>query len=58
MKSVLPNAFIEKKNSTYLWILKPTFLNRGRGIHLFNNLQKLEKILTGYLEGFVEQTVK
>ena len=31
----LPRTFITP-DSSYLWLLKPTFLNRGRGIHIFN----------------------
>jgi len=32
-----------------LWILKPTTLNRGRGIHIFSNLLKLKEIITNYV---------
>jgi hypothetical protein len=28
----------ENGKSPYLWILKPTFMNRGRGVALFNSL--------------------
>ena len=34
-----------------LWILKPTNLNRGVGIHLFNDLNDLEKLLEDYNNG-------
>jgi hypothetical protein len=30
----------ENGRSPYLWILKPTFLNRGRGVALFNSLEE------------------
>lgn len=30
---------------TYLWLLKPTDLNRGRGIYLFRSLEELSSIL-------------
>ena len=33
----------------YLWLFKPTGLNRGRGIEIFDNLEDLEKILLNYL---------
>lgn len=33
-----PNSCLFTDNS-YLWLLKPTSLNRGRGIHVFQNLQ-------------------
>jgi hypothetical protein len=29
-----------------LWILKPTTLNRGRGIHVFSTLKQLSKLLS------------
>lgn len=41
--------------SNYLWLLKPTFLNRGRGIHIFKDLYELEKIINDYSTGFEEK---
>jgi hypothetical protein len=41
-----------------MWLLKPTFLNRGRGIHVFNNLTALEKLFADYTEGFEEKFLK
>lgn len=41
-----------------MWLLKPTFLNRGRGIHVFNSLATLEKLMNDYTEGFEEKTFK
>jgi hypothetical protein len=35
-------------------MLKPTGLNRGRGIHVFNNLKRLEQLLNQYYDGFYE----
>ena len=35
--------------NSYLWLLKPTGLNRGRGIEIFDSLEQLEKILLDYL---------
>lgn len=32
----------------YLWLLKPTGLNRGRGIHVFNDVDKLVDLLIEY----------
>jgi hypothetical protein len=49
-KPIAPDIFFSNK-STYLWLLKPTFLNRGRGIHVFNNLQNLEDLMNSYLAG-------
>ena len=45
----MPKNFINGDN--YLWLLKPTCLNRGRGIHIFNNLEQLEKIINDYNSG-------
>jgi hypothetical protein len=36
---------------TYIWLLKPTGLNRGRGIFIFDNLESLEKTLMEFLGG-------
>lgn len=36
-KPTCPKTFFGKSNS-YLWILKPTFMNRGRGVALFENI--------------------
>lgn len=33
----------------YVWLLKPTGLNRGRGIEIFDNLEDLEKMLMDFL---------
>ena len=35
-----------------LWLLKPTRLNRGRGIHVVNNLSYLRQLIAQYCEGF------
>lgn len=35
-------------DSKFLWLLKPTFLNRGRGIHVFSNLETLAKLISEY----------
>lgn len=42
------NNFIAEKESTYMWLLKPTFLNRGRGIHVFDNLETLVKLISDF----------
>lgn len=38
-------------NSFNLWILKPTHLNRGRGIHVFRDLDTLSKLIKQYCSG-------
>ena len=35
-------------DSYNLWILKPTHLNRGRGIHVFRDLKTLHKLIKQY----------
>lgn len=35
-----------------LWLLKPTKLNRGRGIHVINNLTQLKQLISRYCEGW------
>ncbi len=34
-----------------MWLLKPTGLNRGRGIELFNTLEDLNRYINQYLDG-------
>ena len=38
-----------------LWLLKPTKLNRGRGIHVCNNLTMLKNLIFRYCEGFKKE---
>ena len=38
-----------------LWLLKPTHLNRGRGIHVFRDLDDLHKLIKEYCEGKDEE---
>lgn len=51
------NTYLSDEKSSYLWLLKPTFLNRGRGIHIFNDLNHLEKLINEYYQGFEEKSV-
>jgi len=37
-------------DNSYLWLLKPTGLNRGRGIEIFDSLETLEKMLMSFLD--------
>jgi phosphoribosylamine-glycine ligase len=34
-----------------IWILKATGFNRGRGIHVFNKLEELNRLIKEYTEG-------
>jgi len=38
-------------DSYNLWLLKPTHLNRGRGIHVFRDLETLNKLIKQYCSG-------
>lgn len=51
---IMAKTFIsdtEEGKSPYLWILKPTFMNRGRGVALFNSLEEFEKLIWKYYQG-------
>ena len=41
-----------------LWMLKPTHMNRGRGIHVFNDLPTLHKLIKEYCFGKEEEGLK
>jgi|LauGreDrversion4_2_1035121.scaffolds.fasta_scaffold108693_3 hypothetical protein len=34
-----------------MWLLKPNDLNRGRGVHIFNNIEDLKKLINDYTNG-------
>ena len=36
----------EDDDDDVLWILKPTTMNRGRGIHIFSTLKQLSKLVS------------
>lgn len=38
-----------------LWLLKPTHLNRGRGIHVFRDLDTMHKLIREYCQGKDEE---
>ncbi|EGR34832.1 hypothetical protein IMG5_000600 [Ichthyophthirius multifiliis] len=48
-------SYILDYNSPYMWLLKPTFLNRGRGINIFTDLISLEKYIGQYINGTEEK---
>ena len=50
----ITKAFIEEEGE-YLWIVKPTFLNRGRGIQVFSKLEALLRFLSENINGYVEK---
>jgi phosphoribosylamine-glycine ligase len=45
---LLPLSHFKGKN---VWILKPTSLNRGKGIHVFSSLKKLKRLIRDYCRG-------
>ena len=45
-KFTFPNCHFVGRN---IWILKPTSLNRGRGIYVFRYIKKLKKIIVEYI---------
>lgn len=45
-------------DSYNLWLLKPTHLNRGRGIHVFNDLDTLHKLIKQYCQGREQESLK
>ncbi|CAD8122101.1 unnamed protein product [Paramecium sonneborni] len=47
-KSKIPNTFLGHE---YLWILKPTQYNRGRGIHVIKDLDQVTHLLDQYISG-------
>lgn len=48
LKPILKKTYYNGGN---IWLLKPTGLNRGQGIELFNTLEELNKFINQYLEG-------
>ena len=49
---------IYMNSGSYLWLLKPTGFNRGRGVEIFTTLDQLEKYINEYYEGVVEKSLK
>lgn len=41
------------EDGEYLWIVKPTFLNRGRGIQVFSRLDALVRFVSDNLCGYI-----
>jgi hypothetical protein len=48
-KYTMPFCHFEGHN---FWLLKPTKLNRGRGIHVCNNIGMMKSLIQRYCEGF------
>lgn len=52
----ITDIFLDEEGE-YLWIVKPTFLNRGRGIQVFSKLDSLVKFITENITGYVEKSL-
>ena len=55
MKYSMPLCHFDSYN---LWLLKPTHLNRGRGIHVFRDVETLIKLIKQYCSGKEEVAKK
>ena len=55
MKYTMPLCHFDSYN---LWLLKPTHLNRGRGIHVFRDIETLVKLVKQYCSGKEEVGAK
>ena len=47
-KAHIPSSHFEGQN---IWVLKATGFNRGIGIHVFNKLEDLRKLIKEYTDG-------
>lgn len=54
---IMMNTFLDKKHDAYIWLLKATIFNRGRGIELFSSLQQLEKFIKEYSDGTFDRNL-
>ena len=54
-KYSMPKCHFDSFN---LWLLKPTHLNRGRGIQVFNDMDTLIKLIKQYCSGKEEVNAK
>jgi hypothetical protein len=52
----ITEVFLDEEGE-YLWIVKPTFLNRGRGIQVFSKLDALMKFVSDNISGYVEKSL-
>lgn len=46
-----PKVYKTYYGGANMWLLKPTGMNRGRGIELFNTLEDLNRYINQYLDG-------
>lgn len=49
------DVYVNRDEGDYLWIVKPTFLNRGRGIEVFSRISELTKFVTDNISGYLEK---
>jgi hypothetical protein len=54
----MPPTFVASSDvSTYIWLLKTTIYNRGRGIELFSTFELLEKQMKEYADGTIDRNL-
>lgn len=53
-KMKIPSSHFQGHN---IWILKATGFNRGRGIHVFNKLEELQRLIKEYTDGTSAEAV-
>lgn len=54
---IMMSTFLDKNHDAYIWLLKATIFNRGRGIELFSSLQQLEKFIKEYSDGTFDRNL-
>jgi phosphoribosylamine-glycine ligase len=50
----MPSCHFKGSN---IWILKPTSLNRGKGIHVISSFKKLKRLIRDYCRGKEQQPI-
>ncbi|EAS01345.2 tubulin-tyrosine ligase family protein (macronuclear) [Tetrahymena thermophila SB210] len=56
-KPILYPSFVNKEYCQYIWLLKTTIYNRGRGIELFSSFDQLEKQIKIYSDGTLDRNL-
>ncbi|KAL4506836.1 hypothetical protein ABPG72_001257 [Tetrahymena utriculariae] len=56
-KPILYPSFVNKDYCQYIWLLKTTIYNRGRGIELFSSFEQLEKQIKIYSDGTLDRNL-
>lgn len=56
-KPSMSSTFIDDRYRAYIWLLKATIFNRGRGIELFSSFAVLEKLIKEYSDGIFDRNL-